>query len=583
MTPTRIEYLARLRDRLQATDHGARQAVIAEAATILRCSVQTVYRQLAAIGHDSGRKRRSDAGETLLSMDELRLVAGVLLASANNKGQRMPVATALEMLYESGRLSTLVHESTVSRLLHQHRMHPDQLSNPAPTQQIASKHPNHVWQVDSTTGAYYYMPGGRLRFMDADEFYKNKVHNLVKASSDLLTRYAAADHTSGAFRIKHYLGGETTENLIDFLTWAMWKSPDCPMHGVPFMLVMDPGPANGSKVTRNFCKRLGIHLHLHEPGAAWVTGSVEKTHDIARMHFESRLRFVDRATMDLDLLNELVCRWSAAHCSSRKHSRHGATRFGKWLEIKADELRVAASLEALRDAAMHEPETRRVGNDKTVSFAGRTYDLSLVPGAVPGLKVTLAVNPFRAPAIDVLHTDIDTGAETWHVVEPVQVDAHGFRVGAPVWGESYSPASYTDVDHSRTALQREAYRTGDGLPTLQEAQRARKQHAQAYQGVVDAMADVNATQVPTYLPKRATRLDLPQRQVEARRISVVEAAKTLRNRLGAAYTPQVFADLSRDWPEGVPEDQLDAIAQRLAAPADQAEAPRLRAIGGGAA
>lgn len=584
LTATEHDVLAAARDRLAAAARGERQQIVDDTARRLGRSVQTVYRQLQQAGFSSGRKRRSDAGECVLTHDQLLLVAGVLRASLNNKGQRMPVATALDMLRASGALTVDVSDSTVNRQLHAMRLHPDQMALPEPSVQMRSLHPNHVWQIDSTTGAYYYLPGGRLRWMDEAEFYKNKVANIVKAASDLLTRYAAVDHTSHAFKVRYYLGGETAENLMDFVTWAMWKQDHSPMHGVPLILAMDPGAANKGTLMRNYCKRLGIHPIWHAPGAARVTGSVEKAHDLARMHFETRLRFVNPADVTLDWLNERIARWAAAFCAERVHSRHGATRFGKWLEIRAEQLRVAASLDALRDAAVREPETRRVSNEKTITFDSRDriYDLALVPGVVAGLKVTVAQNPFRAPAIDVLFTCPDTGAETWHVVQPVERDEHGFRVDGPVWGEQMRTAAHSEVDRARTALTREAYRTGDGLPTLEEAAKARKQHAQAYAGVVDAMADVDATQVPTYLPKRATTITLPQRQVEARRITVAEAAMTLRNRLGAAYQPHIWQELSAEFPDGVPEDQVDALAARYAQPAADGDAG-LRLIGGGAA
>lgn len=587
LTATEFHVLARVRDGLLSARRGAKQPIVDEAARTLGCSVQTVYRKLEAAGFDSRRKRRSDAGDSVLTDDQLQLLAGVLLTSTNQKGQRMPVETALDMLRASGALQADVSAATVSRQLHQHRLHPDQMANPTPSQQMASLHPNHVWQIDSTTGAYYYLPNGRLRWMPEDEFYKNKVDNLVKASSDLLTRYAATDHTSHAFKLRYYLGGETAQNLIDFAIWAMWKQDDSPMHGVPFMLLMDPGAANKGTLMRNFCKRLGVRLEHHKPGAARVTGSVEKAHDIARMHFETRLRFVDPREVDLAWLNNRITAWAASHCSSRVHTRHGATRFAKWMEIKAEQLRVPASLDALREAAVREPETRRVTNQMEIPFEGRRYDLRLVPGVVPALTVTVAQNPFRAPAIDVLFTCPDTGAETWHVVEPIKVDAHGFREGAAVFGDEVRTAAYTQVDHARNDLTRQAYRTGDGLPTLEEAAKARKAHAQAYAGVVDAMADVKATEVPTYLPRKVTPLALPERRVEARRITVVEACILVKNRIGAAYTPQVFTDLSNEFPDGVPEDQLDALCARLGAPlaepAPQAQPGGLRAVGGGAA
>ena len=586
LTATEYDILARARDGLQAAARGRKALIVGAAAATLGCSVQTVYRKLEQAGFEPARKRRSDAGESLLAATELELVAGVLLASANQKGQRMPVDTALDMLRASGALLAPVSASTVSRQLHQRRMHPDQLGLASPSLQMASLHPNHVWQVDSTTGAYYYLPGGKLRWMPETEFYKNKVANLVKASSDLLTRYTVADHTSHAFKALHYLGGETAENLLHFVTWAMSKQDESPLHGVPLMLVMDPGAANKGRLMTNFCKRVGVELRHHAAGAARVTGSVEKAHDLVRMHFETRLRFVDPKDVSLDWLNTLVCRWAAAYCSSRVHTRHGETRFGKWMQITAAQLRVAASLEALREAAVHEPETRRVSNTKTITFGSRevVYDLSLVPGVVAGLRVTAALNVFRAPAIDVLYTDIDTGQETWHVVQPIKFDAHGYREGAPVWGQDMRTAAHSEVDAMRSALTREAYKTGDGLPTLDEAARARKAHAQAYAGVVDAMADVTATPVPSYLPRKNTLVELPARNVQAQLLNHVEACKLIRDQAGAAYTPQVFADVAQRWPAGMPESEIAAFVLALTAPQSERRSEgSLRLIGGGAA
>ena len=96
------------------------------------------------------------------------------------------------------------------------------------------------------------------------------------------------------------------------------------------------------------------------------------------------------------------------------------------------------------------------------------------------------------------------------------------------------------------------------------------------------MADVAATQVPTYLARKGSVIDLPQRVVEARRITVVEACKLIKAQLGAAYTPKVFADVSAAWPDGVPEDQISALCAQLL-PADRSVESGLRAIGGGAA
>lgn len=564
-TAIELEILARAYDARQARPHGEKDAAMSNSASALGCSTKTLDRKLRdAFG--SERKPRSNAGSSRLTEGELKLIAGMLLASANNKGQRMPVRDALDILAASGQLQHRVSESTVNRQLRQRRLHPTQLSLPSASIRMAAEHINHVWQIDSTTGAYYYMPGGRLRFMPEDEFYKNKSANLVKAASALVTRYACVDVASHSAKARHYLGGETAENLLDFATRAIWKQDNSPMHGAPFILVMDPGAANKGHQMRNFCKNVDIRLIHHAPGAARVTGSVEKFHDLVNMHFEKRLRFFNPAEVSLDWLNGKLDEWVASFCSTRAHTRHGKTRYAAWMGIQSQHLRVPASLAGLREAAMRNPETRRVANDRSLSFNGRIYDVSLVPGAVAGLKATVQVNVFRDPSIDVQSIDPATNKATWHVVPPQEFNELGYPVGATKWGAEFKAARNSEIDNARNRLIKQAYTTGDGLPTLKEAAKARKAHAQAYSGVVDAMADVNATQVPDYLPRRSTPLPLPERCVEAPRINLVQACKVIHSRIGAAYNPQIFGEVSTLWPDGVPQDQIDSLCERFTMP-----------------
>lgn len=586
LTAAQWEQLLRARDELAGAAHGTKDAVAERLASGMGCSVGTLYRRLKQAGSDTGRKRRVDAGRSMVTAHEVKLVGGMLLASANKKGQHMPLNTAVQILQSQGKLNGDVSESTIARQLRATLQHPDQMDAPKASVPLRSLHPNHVWQIDSTTGAYYYLPGGRLRWMPEDEFYKNKVANLVKASTDLLTRYAAADHTSHAFKVRYYLGGESADNLIDFCLWSMLKQEHSPMHGVPMVLMMDPGAANKSLVMRNFCKRTGVELHHHAAGAANVTGSVEKSHDLVRMHFESRLRFVDPGEVTLDLLNVEVCKWAAAYCSTAVHSRYGTNRFAKWLEIRAEQLRVFANEESAREHATREPEKRRVSNLLQIDMGKRVYDVSLVPGVAAAQNVMVAVNLFRAPAIDVLSVDRETGEETWHIVEPIEVDNNGFRLDAQVIGAGMRSARNSEVDDLRNRLTKEAYRTGEGLPSLEDAAKARKRHAQAYAGEVDVMADVKATTVPTYMPRRGTVIDGDRRNMVAQTLSHVDAAKQLKRELGEAYTPQVYGWLTQRFPDGVPEDQLGAVAAQFAAPApaindDTAPVTGLRVVAGG--
>ncbi len=64
--------------------------------------------------------------------------------------------------------------------------------------------------------------------------------------------------------------------------------------------------------------------------------------------------------------------------------------------------------------------------------------------------------------------------------------------------------------------------------------------------------------------------------VELKPLSHVAAAKLLRNRMGDAWTSESLAWLKSNWPDGVPEEQLDAIASQLVRPVRAG----LRVVGG---
>ena len=88
---------------------------------------------------------------------------------------------------------------------------------------------------------------------------------------------------------------------------------------------------------------------------------------------------------------------------------------------------------------------------------------------------------------------------------------------------------------------------------------------------------------PPRFARKVTPLALPERRVEVRRLSVFEACGLVKDRLGSAYTPQIYADVAAAWPEGVPEDQIEAICTRHAPLTQGVQADGLRLIGGGAA
>lgn len=579
------EVLLATRDKLAAAPHGHKGKVIAQACHQLQCDEQTVYRKLAAAGLETGRKQRKDKGEVAYTLAHLQLIGGMLAASTRANGkQLLTLDDAVEIAYASGKLPCKLSGAWVSQLLRDASLHPDQVSHQTPATQLRTLHPNHLWQIDASVCVLYYIKGNRLQSMPADEFYKNKPHNLAKVVNDLCIRFAATDHYSATIWARYYTGGETAENLVEFFFWCISQRADAPAHGVPFMVMLDPGSANKSHIFKNLCKRLNIKLIINEVGNPRAKGQVENSHNLIERHFEGRLPFLP--AVDLASLNTLCERWQVAYNASARHTRHGQPRYSAWMHITPEQLRIAPPMDLLRELVTTVEETRRVSNNMTVSFAvkgwgKKDYKVAYVPGVLVGQTVTVVVNPYRAPAIDVQYVDAATGEIRWMCVEPIEVDRAGFNVDAPVVDQDYKALPYTTADHARN----EALKAAHNVSTLEEATKAKRAHAQAYTGTIDAMADVDATPVPAYLPRRGTALDAEKRAVAALRLSVVDACKRIKLIAGAAYDPQTYAWLEQRFgSEGVPEDQIDALAAQYGAvqaeqPIDEARPAGLRVVG----
>lgn len=598
MNHLKMEVVREAARELAAAPHGSKAEIVARAAALLGLSTKRTYAHIKAASAGIGlapRKRRSDAGATAATDEELLLIAGVLAEGRRANGKAMwSIKRVIDVLHADGRLATKLSPSRVSTLLCQRGMHPDQVGAPAPSSRMRSEHPNAAFQVDASVCVLYRTPKGEVALMEREAFYKNKLHNVARVMNDLVVRYVGTDHCSGCIGARFYLGGETTENALEFLIWLMVQRLDAggaglPFYGAPLTLYTDQGAPFKSGAFVNFCKHLDIKLLHHAPRNARATGQVENAQNIVERGLEGTLRFIPAETITMALLNGLADQWMHWFNGTQRHSRHGMTRYSAWSHITAEQLRVVPNVELLRALPASEPERRRVSNDMLISFVVKGYgshdfDVRYVPGAAPGEKLLVRVNPFQAPAVSVAAVDIGTGELNWHTVRPVERDVFGFDTAAPRLGEAYRSMPATAVDIQRNAISRQAYAV-DGVPaTLEAADKARRGKATPFLGQFDPLADLKKADVPAYLPRRGTPLPAEAARVEVPRLNAVQVAKRLRDLAGDGYQPAWFSIAqARCGDEGLPEDQLDALHAELASPAAQPVADNvmpLRAAGG---
>ncbi|MDK1978328.1 DDE-type integrase/transposase/recombinase [Klebsiella sp. K4-154] len=571
----RLVYVARA---ARDAGHGKRGAIYDAACAELGISRATLLRKLKEVSVTDKRKKRADAGRSALSRDEAALISATLREATRKNGKRLySIADAVETLRSNGFITAgrtdeatgeffPLSEDTISRALRNYGLHPEQLDAPAPSSEMASLHPNHVWEIDASLCTLYYLSNGHkgLQVMDSAKFYKNKPANIARIASDRVWSYEITDHTSGWIYVEYVMGAESGENLCSVLINAMQERGGADvLHGVPKILYLDPGSANTAGMTKNMCRSLGINLIAHKPHNARATGQVEKARDIIERKLEPGLKF--QPVNSLEELNALAVKWRSHFNATAVHSRHRKTRTDIWLKITAEQLLKAPSVEVCRELAVAAPESRKVTSKLRVPFRGIEYDVSAVPGVMVGEKLMITRNPWRTDAAQVVLTGED-GHEMFFLVDEVKKNEFGFAEQAAVFGESHKAVADTPA---QTAA-KEIEQLVTGTENATDAAAARKAKALPFGGRLDPYKHIDDTTLPTYMPRRGQASEVRSPRVEQRPLTHVEAAKVLREKFTASghkWTPEHYRQLVAQYPDGIPEVALDEVMVTLTTPA----------------
>lgn len=576
-------------DAARHAGHGRKEAIYKTACEELRMSRATLLKKLKAFQPAARRKQRADAGCSALTREEALVISGTWLESRRNNDKRLysleSVVKALRTngMIMAGRTDEETGEffplsiDAISRALRSYRLHYDQLQNPAPSLELASKHPNHVWQIDASICVLYYLknPGKKvkgdtgLRVMDRDTFYKNKPKNLDRIVNDRVWSFELIDHTTNWIYVEYRFGGESAENFLSVMINAMQERGGADvLHGVPSILYTDPGSALVSASMLNMCRALGIRCLQHKARNARATGAVEKARDIIECDFEAGLRFCRVETVEE--LNRYVRLWRMSYNRNHIHSRYGMSRTESWLRITPEQLIKAPPVDICRELAVAAPEERTVTSKLRVSFRGQEFSVESVPGACVGDKLQITRNPWHENEARVIVTDED-GFEQYLPVYAVEKDEWGYAVNAPVIGERYGQVPATDAQHNRNEVEQRLYGTGNEVETAA----ARKAGAIPFGGRFNPYKEIEDAQCnsPVYLPRKGSEAQPLVRvhQTEAAPLSHVKAAMALQTKLkaqGGKWNPDWYQYLVDHYPDGIPEHQLDLIMQELLTPGD---------------
>lgn len=595
LAPDQVLALRSLCAQLAQAAKGQKAMLKESMARQMNCSLATLHRHLKAVGYSDGRKPRADRGRSMVGESDAHMLASALAAGTRQNGKRnLSLDDACELMATNGKLDGLtdtdtgeirsVSASTISRVLKRHGLHPDQIAAPTPHMPMRYPHPNHTWQIDASVCVVFYLADDGARLLDQSRFYKNKPEQVRSIEQQRVIRFVCWDGCTGSVMVRYYLGEESAENLIDFFIWCIQqrihRDRPMPFYGVPKILHTDQGSANRSHLFGALLQALDVRLITHMPGNSRATGGAESTQNIVETKFEHKLAFC--RTSNLDDLNAKAADWMHAFNASRTHGRTGHTRYGLWSTIRAEHLRVPPAEDILRTLPTSRIETRVVEGDLAISYAparlkGARYDVSDVPGVWVGATVEVSLNPYERDERGVQFVRVrvpETGDGTWLSCAPLAIGMDGTRIDAPEFGSEYSSLGDTFVDTNRKSLQKTTY----DADTQGEAKRRRFNKTPAFMGELNPFAAEARINLPSFLPKRGTLLDvINPMQVEIKPYTHLAAIGWAYARLRRPLTSAENVWVRETWPHGVPEAELDTMLAWLQG---MEEAEPVAAVGG---
>jgi len=425
---------------LVAQGHKPAQAV-ADYCSLTGVSRQAAYKLLAKNGITPPRKRRSDAGKSKVTDADVMAVAAFQQNSQRKSLHKrtLPMNVAKEQLTERG-VITQASDATYHNRLHQLYLDERSRKRPEPFITLRSSAPNHVWQIDASQAAQWYLKDTKLSLDREREIAHFKVE---KNFTGVLKRYIVGDHFSGAFWVFYsYAKGENARDFLRCLWEAMtYKGDNFPLCGIPEIIYSDSGSGLTAAATANAFRALGIRYIAHKPGNPRAKGFIETMQGLWEAGFEDLLLASGITGFTLDELNQYAFEYSKKWNAEKVMRRTRKTRFDLWnAYIDRNALRLPPEWEVFRRLAAPSTEVRTVRGDYIISYASKGHGshlyslrrLSQYPNCQPGSKVE-----FVPDAVDPRIITIKTDDDKLHRLTPIDLGADGRPIDAPLIGDEF--------------------------------------------------------------------------------------------------------------------------------------------------
>jgi hypothetical protein len=316
-----------------------------------------------------------------------------------------------------------------------------------------------------------------------------------------------------------------------------------------------------------------VETKPHLPGNPRAKGQVENRNNFVEGHFETRLKF--EPVNSVAELNAAAERWCAGinanmieGCDYRfqRAGRYYQSRLVLWQMIAPDQLVELPDAETCRLLLTHEPVRRTLDNTLSFTYAypglgRRVYQMQGSTGVEVGDEVQ--VQPILVEAEPIVLVRWKTGGD-WGAVElaPVAVDAAGFDVEAPVFGESYKRHADTAAGQAGKDMKVLAYGTMEPKKNAVPFAAFNGGQGMKAHSFIDPQVDI----APRRLVGRPVDVGMDIVTAHDISISALEAVKRVKARAG--WIPEGYlARIKAEYPNGVPVGVVDDLAQEILEPA----------------
>jgi transposase InsO family protein len=200
---------------------------------------------------------------------------------------------------------------------------------------LSAREANHVFAFDVSGSEHFYVVRGRglsswlIGVRASTE--RVKVNRRVREDGTVeqgdkvkVWIYGTIDMYSRVAYIEPVIAlGESAEDSALHLARALRQKPDCPLVGIPDMLMSDSGPLAKSEKGQGILEGLGIELETHMPERSWVKGVIERFWRSWFQKTEVKHVLNKSLTMPYEQLCELV----KDHLAKYNGGKHPELRF----------------------------------------------------------------------------------------------------------------------------------------------------------------------------------------------------------------------------------------------------------------